>query len=257
MPIFEMPFTDPVHPVDLFRATAVFDRRRVALPVPLTRLIAREVEVATARNALLSPDVRLVTLTGPGGVGKSRVAIQTAWEAADAFAGDVHLYCLATLAEPGLLLANIARTLDLPDPGTTQPVAALQSQLLGRRALLVLDNFEQILAAGPILAELLSACPDLKALVTSRERLRLRGERVVRIPPLATPTEAETGDIEALQQNPSVRLLAQQAQQVVPDFRLTDDNAAAIAGIARRLEGLPLAIELAAARMVLFPLPSC
>ena len=215
--------------------------------------------MAAARDALLSPEVRLVTLTGPGGVGKSRVAIQTAWELADAFAGDVHLVCLATIGDPDLLLPAIAQTLDLPDPESTQPAAfrpdrgwvppgrtvrpatasptaSLSAKLLGRRALLLLDNFEPVLAAGPILADLLGGCPDLKALVTSRERLRLRGERVLRILPLAAPTQEEAGDIAALQRNPSVRLMVQQALHVVPDFRLSDDNAAAIVKIVRRLD---------------------
>jgi predicted ATPase/DNA-binding CsgD family transcriptional regulator len=253
MPTLETPSANPLHRADALSATAVLDRRRVVLPVPLTRLVAREAEVAAARDALLAPDVRLVTLTGPGGVGKSRVAIQTAWELAAAFAGDVHLVCLATIGDPDLLLSAIAQTLDLPDPGTTRPIAALSAMLLDRRALLLLDNFEPILAAGPILADLLSACPDLKALVTSRERLRLRGERVLRIRPLATPTREEEGDPDALRQSPSVRLMVQQALEVVPDFHLSDDNAAAIAEIVRRLDGLPLAIELAAARLVLFP----
>jgi predicted ATPase/DNA-binding CsgD family transcriptional regulator len=253
MPTTEMPSANPLHLVGFAPATAVLDLQRVVLPVPLTRLVSREVEVAAARAALLSPDVRLVTLTGPGGVGKSRVAIQTAWELADAFAGDVHLVCLATIGDPELLLSAIAQTLGLPDPGTARSATAFQSLLVGRRALLLLDNFEPILAAGPILADLLSACPNLKALVTSRERLRLRGERVLPIPPLNSPTREDEADLVALRQNPGVRLMVQRAMEVVSDFRLTADNAAAIAEIVRRLEGLPLAIELAAARLVLFP----
>ena len=253
MPTRELPSANPLNLVDFAAVTAVPDRQRVVLPAPLTRLVSREVEVAAARDMLLSPDVRLVTLTGPGGVGKSRVATQTAWELADAFAGDVHLVCLATIGDPDLLLSAIAQTLDLPDPRTARSAAAFQSMLQGRRALLLLDNFEPILAAGPSLADLLSACPDLKALVTSRERLRLRGERVLRIPPLTSPTREEEGDLIALRQNPGVRLMMQQALEVIPDFRLTADNAAAIAEIVRRLEGLPLAIELAAPRLVLFP----
>lgn len=249
----DMPFADPQHRAANSGTGAVLDRQRGVLPVPLTALVGREAEVAAARDALLAHDVRLVSLIGPGGVGKTRVAIQVTWELADAFAGDVHLIRLATLDDTDLFLPAIAQALDLPDPGTSHPIDILRSGILNRPALLFLDSFEPILSAAPLLADLLSACPQLKALVTSRERLKLRGERVLRISPLATPSPAEFGTSRLLQQNPAVRLMAQQAREVVPDFRINDDNAGAIAAIVCRLDGLPLAIELAAARLVLFP----
>ena len=207
MPTRELPSANPLNTGGLRRGhRGPRPPARRAACTAYTPRLARGRKWLRRAMLLLSPDVRLVTLTGPGGVGKSRVAIQTAWELADAFAGDVHLVCLATIADPDLLLSAIAQTLDLPDPGTARSAAAFQSMLAGRRALLLLDNFEPILAAGPSLADLLSACPDLKALVTSRERLRLRGERVLRIPPLPSPAREEDGDLIALRQNPGVRL---------------------------------------------------
>jgi predicted ATPase/DNA-binding CsgD family transcriptional regulator len=222
------------------------------LPQPLMPLVGRAHEVATTRDALLSPNIRLITLTGPGGVGKSRVAIQTASDVEKDFPDGVRLIRLATLDDPNLLLPTIARAVGLPDPGTDRPVDALRAGLLGRRMVLLLDSFEPVTEAGPLLADLLRACPELKALATSRVRLRLRGEHVIRIPPLPTPSAADASDPAALLANPAVQLFTQQAIAVNPDFHVDPDNAPTVAEIVSRLDGLPLAIELAAARLSLF-----
>ena len=237
----------------LSSSSAIPERgRQVALPIPLTPLIGRAGEVAAAGDALQSPEVRLITLTGPGGVGKSRVAIQAAAEFQAEFADGTYLIRLATLGDADLLLPTIARAVGLPDPGTTYPIDALRSGLEGRQTLLLLDSFDPIMSAAPLLADLLRSCPELTALVTCRSRLRVRGERVQRIAPLATPTEDEASDRRRLYRNPAVQLFMQHAEEIVPGFALNDENAAAIVEIVRRLDGLPLAIELAAARLSLF-----
>ena len=224
-----------------------------SLPRPLTALVGRGDDVSSLIAIVLAEDVRLVTLVGPGGVGKSRLALAVVHELGErkAFADSVWLIRLAAIGSPELVLDAIARTLGIPASPDLTLLQSLQSALQERELLLLLDNFEEVVAAGPEIANLLSACPGLKALVTSRQRLRLRGERLVRVTPLATPLP-DLRDPEELAGSPAVDLFVQRGNDADPDFRLTEANATAVADIVRRLDGLPLAIELAAARLDLF-----
>ncbi len=215
------------------------------LPRPPTPLVGRDPETAAVRGLLLQEGARLVTLTGPGGVGKTRLALRVAAEAAAGFADGVCFVPLAAVADPGLVPAAVARALGAHEPGDRPVLAALAGLLRDRHLLLVLDNVEQVLAAAPAVAELLAGCPRLAALATSRAALRLSGEREVPVPPLALPDPRSAGDPAAAE---AVRLFVQRAQAARPGFALTDADARAVAEICRRLDGLPLAIELAAAR---------
>ncbi|MGH2614512.1 MAG: ATP-binding protein [Thermomicrobiales bacterium] len=208
------------------------------------------------RAALLRQTVRLVTLTGPGGVGKSRLALAAGAAVAPAFPDGVRLVRLAAITDPGLVLPTIAATLGLRDAGNQAPLAALQAALHDRQMLLILDNFEQIVAAGADLADLLRACPRLKALVTSRARLRVRGEHVIPVLPLAVPDDVAALDEEAVRTYPAVDLFLQRGREIRPDLGQSPGDTAAIVGICRRLDGLPLALELAAARLDILPPPA-
>ena len=227
-----------------------------SVPVPLTDLVGREAEVAEVGALLRREDVRLVTLTGPGGVGKTRLALAVADAVRDAFAG-VAFVPLAAVRDPGLVLPTVAAALGVRETGERSVVAGLAAALRDHPVLLVLDNLEQVLAAAPRIAELLAACSGVKVLATSRAPLRLSGERDVHVLPLALPDPVADArgvlSFAELARNDAVRLFAERAQSAQLDFALTADNAAAVVAICRRLDGLPLAIELAAARVRLAP----
>ena len=222
------------------------------LPTPPNALVGRERDVAALQDMLWDPSTRLVTVTGPGGIGKTRLAIEAASQLVDDFEDGVCFVGLAALREPGLVVATVARTLGIEEEGH-RPIAETLGQALRRReVLLVLDNFEQVLGAAPAVAAAIDGCPRVKLLVTSRAPLRLPGERELPLSPLTLPDEAAGGtgvprrDVVARYE--AIDLFRQRAAAVRPGFALTDANLAAVVSVCRRLDGLPLAIELAAAR---------
>jgi predicted ATPase/DNA-binding NarL/FixJ family response regulator len=217
--------------------------------VPLSAFIGRESEVAAVVTLLRRDDVRLVTLTGPGGVGKTRLATSAATAVADDFAGGVWLVGLAPISNPALVTPAIAQVLGVREAGDEPLASRLETFLADQRLLLVLDNFEQVVEAAPPVAELLGACPGLKVLVTSRVRLRVSGEREYPVPPLSLPASDTASSVEETTSSEAVRLFVDRALAVKPDLALTAEAAPAVAEICRRLDGLPLAIELAAARV--------
>jgi len=223
-----------------------------SLPVPPTALIGRESEVRTLVQRLRRADVRLVTLTGAGGTGKTRLGLQVASELRDLFAGGVCWVSLASIHEAALVLPTIAQALGVREGEGQALFARLAAALQPQPVLLVLDNFEQVVGAASQVAALLMACPHLKVLVTSREFLHVRAEHEFVVPPLAVPAPAHLPALAELASWPSVALFLQRAQAVKPEFALTMANASAVAAICVHLEGLPLALELAAARMKLF-----
>jgi predicted ATPase/DNA-binding CsgD family transcriptional regulator/Tfp pilus assembly protein PilF len=216
-------------------------------PEVLTPLAGREREVADLRALIRQPATTLVTVSGPGGVGKTRLALRVAAEAAEDFADGVAVVRLDPIRDPALLVATVAQALGLREAGSESWVERLTGFLRGRVQLLVLDNFEQIIEAAPVVGDLLTACPRLRILVTSREALRLTGERDFPLSPLELPGVGDAS-IEAIARTGAVALFVQRAQASNPGFRLTPDVAPVVADICRRLDGLPLAIELAAAR---------
>lgn len=221
------------------------------LPARLTPLIGREQEVAAACALLRQPGVRLLTLVGTGGVGKTRLGIEVATELVDDFADGVCFVSLAPISAPELVLPTVAQALGLREPGDQSFVERLVASLQEKELLLFLDNFEQVIGAAPELAALLASCPGLKILVTSREALRVRGEQEFPVLPLALPDLAQLPEPEAVSQYGAVALFLRHLRSVQPDFQITTANARTIAAICIRLDGLPLLLELAAARLKL------
>ena len=232
-----------------FPPLRTLDIRPNNLPLQTTPLLGREREVVAARDRLLRDDVRLLTLTGPGGTGKTRLSLQVAAEVVDQLADGVFFIALAPISDPNLVPATIAQELEIRDVGGRPVLDSLKDYLRGRQILLVLDNFEQILSAAPVVADLLEVSSGLKVLVTSRAPLQLRAEHELAVPPLALPDPQRLPALDALAQYGSVALFIERAAAIRPDFAVTDENAPAVAEICVRLDGLPLAIELAAARI--------
>jgi predicted ATPase/transcriptional regulator with XRE-family HTH domain len=229
------------------------DRHAHNLPIQLTPLLGREQEVAAVVALLRRADVRLVTLTGPGGVGKTRLALQVAAELTDDFLDGVWLVSLSRLADPALVVPTIARTLGLQEVGSRPLEHLLREYLRARQLFLLLDNCEQVVAAAPAVAELLQTSPQLSVLATSRVRLRVRGEKQTQVRPLPLPDPAHLPPPQRCAQYPAVARFVQRAQDADAAFALTTATARAIAAICARLDGLPLAIELAAAKAPVLP----
>ena len=227
------------------------DSSRISLPKPLTSFIGRE-RVLTEAKRLLAGSY-LVTLTGPGGSGKTRLCIALAAEVAGDYPDGVFFVPLAPVRDPGLVPSSIAQRMGLQDARDRPLMEHLVSQLRDRQLLIVLDNFEHLLAAAPVVTELLRETSALRILVSSRSSLRVSGEQECPVPPLAVPDPRALATAAEMAACESVRLFAERAAAVAPGFRLGDENAPVIADIARRLDGLPLAIELAAARVKLLP----
>ncbi len=220
---------------------------RRSLPTPSTSLIGRENDIAEVSSLLESPEVRLVTLTGPGGIGKTRLAIAVGAALAEA-GRRTEFVSLASITDPALVLPRVAAAVGAPIEGTRSALDTLIEHFALTPTLLVLDNFEQVTGAATELDQLLGACPGVTILATSRTLLRLSGERDYPVGPLSVPAFAEPPPLEEVSALPAVRLFVDRARAVRHDFTLDDTNAAAVAEICRRLDGLPLAIELAAAR---------
>ena len=221
------------------------------LPIQLTSFVGREKEITEIKQSV--SEHRLVTLTGPGGSGKTRLSLQVATEMLEHFQDGVFFVALAPISDPDLVASSIAQSLGVGETAGKSIVDNLKDYLQNKALLLLLDNFEQVISAAPLVSELLTAGKELKVLVTSREGLRVRGEHEYFVPPLALPDLSELPSLETLTQYASVALFVQRAQAVKQDFRITNETAQTVAEICYRLDGLPLAIELAAARVKLLP----
>jgi hypothetical protein len=235
---------------DSFPPLKTLDARLNNLPVQPTPLVGRQKEVAEVCGLLRREDVRLLTLTGPGGTGKTRLGLQAAAELLDEFEDGVFFVALAPIRDAELVASSIAGPLGVRESADRTLTETLKEHLRDKELLLLLDNFEQVLDAAPVVGELLSACPRLKALATSRGALRVYGEHEYAVPSLALPDPRRllAITVEDLSQYESVRLFIERARAAKGDFEVTNDSAPAVAEICVRLDGLPLAVELAAAR---------
>jgi predicted ATPase/class 3 adenylate cyclase/Tfp pilus assembly protein PilF len=229
------------------------DAYRNNLPLQPTPLVGREKEVSEVCNLLRSGETRLLTLTGPGGTGKTRLALQAAADLLEDFPDGTFFVQLATLTDADLFISAVAETLGVRETGEQALDDSLKNYLSERRMLLVLDNFEQVLEAAPTVTELLTVAPELKVLTTSRAPLGLYGEHEFPVPPLSMPDLKRPPPLERLTQYEAVGLFVERARALKPDFSITNESAPAVAEICVRLDGLPLAIELAAARIKMLP----
>ena len=243
-----------VHPdiVGRFPPLATRTGHRGALPRQASTFVGRKPELEQIHERLTDDRVRVLTLVGPGGTGKTRLALQAAGDQVDEFEDGAVFVDLSTTDDTESVLRAIAQAIGLAETGGQPLLIELTRQLHEQRTLLILDNFEQVTAAADAVAQLLQGCPGLQLLVTSREPLHLRDEHLISVPPLSLPPPRTARSAEALERFEAVQLFVDRAQAVRRDFRLTDDNAPAVAEICLRCDGLPLAIELATARLNLF-----
>jgi predicted ATPase/class 3 adenylate cyclase len=232
-----------------FPALRTLDRTPNNLPTQVTTFIGRQKEIRDGLKLL--DGTRLLTLTGPGGTGKTRLSLQLAAESAASFPDGAFWVPLAPISDPELVPSTIAHSLGVQVSGNESPIERVSDYVRGKRMLLVLDNFEQILPAAGMISTLLGAAPDLKIVTSSRAPLRISGEQEFAVPPLELPDPGRLPSLEVLAQSDAVRLFIERARAVKPDFMVTAENASAVAEIVFRLDGLPLAIELAAARIKL------
>jgi predicted ATPase/class 3 adenylate cyclase len=235
--------------LDGFPPLRTLESRPTNLPVQPTPLVGREREVAEIGESLRQDGARLLTLTGPGGTGKTRLALQAAAELVEEFPNGVFFVALAAISDPELVVPTVAQVLGINEAAGQ----SLPAYLATKELLLVLDNLEQVVGAAPQLAELLAEAPQVKLLATSREPLHVQAERVYPVPPLELPDPSRLPEPSALSSYEAVALFVERAQAVQPSFEVTTGNASAVAEICVRLDGLPLALELAAARIPLLP----
>jgi predicted ATPase/class 3 adenylate cyclase len=236
---------------DAFPALRTLERAPNNLPVQLTSFIGRRRELADAR-ALLDR-THLLTLVGPGGTGKSRLSLELAAQVMDTFPDGVWFVRLAAVTDPALVASTIAHTIGLVVPPARKPLEHLVDQFRDKKILLVIDNFEQVVAAAPDIGAILRECSGVKAIVTTRIVLRLAGEQEYPVPPLALPDPNDVPDVAELSRSDAIQLFVERARAARPEFALTNENSRAVVGIVAQLDGLPLAIELAAARVKILP----